>query len=286
LGPIPPIHPRLWNLKRATGFANWRHKRARVHRPEVADRLVADAWVQGADHVAISGDLINLGSPGEMALAATWLTTVGTADRVSVVPGNHDIYSTIGRDPGLARWAPYMAAADAADATFPYVRRFGRIALIGVNSAVMTPPLVASGRLGHAQLERLADHLRALGQAGMTRVVIIHHPPLPGQAKPSKALIDAEAFAAMLTACGADLVLHGHNHRTMHVRHPLAGGGTAAVIGVASASMAAPHPVDDLARYHAFRFRSDGAIVMVTRGLAGVGGEIVTLSEETIRPAP
>jgi 3',5'-cyclic AMP phosphodiesterase CpdA len=208
----------------------------------------------------------------------------GPPDRVSVVPGNHDIYSDIGRDPGIARWAPYMAGA-AMDDAFPFVRRFGRIALIGVNSAVVTPPLVASGRVGQPQMQRLARVLGDLRRADVVCVVMIHHPPLPGQNRPSKALLDADAFALVLTECGADLVIHGHNHRTMRVDHPTLAGAVTSVIGVASASLAVPHPADDLARYHVFRFEDDGRITQDTRGLTGPSGDVATLATTQVRPA-
>ena len=89
-------------------------------------------------------------------------SSVGAPERVSVIPGNHDIYSRLGADPGSARWAAYMtsdapgAAHAGHEEAFPFVRMLGPVALIGVNSAVPTPPLVASGRLGSRQLARVA----------------------------------------------------------------------------------------------------------------------------------
>ena len=41
----------------------------------------------------------------------------------------------------------------------------GKVALIGVNSAVVTPPLMAWGEVGAAQRERLGRLLDKLGQA-------------------------------------------------------------------------------------------------------------------------
>ncbi len=55
------------------------------------------------------------------------------------------------------------------------------MALIGLCSAVPTPPFVASGRLGREQLDAFEGELRALSNEGLARVVLIHHPPLPGQ---------------------------------------------------------------------------------------------------------
>jgi 3',5'-cyclic AMP phosphodiesterase CpdA len=288
LGPILGFHPRHWNIKRGLGFLNWQRGRRFVHRREVADVIAADALAQRPDHIAVTGDLANLGLPGEYAGALGWLQALGPPDRVSVVPGNHDIYSgRLGGASCLETWAPYMRASDAgatSPATFPYLRRLGRIALVGFNSSMPTPPFVAAGRLGETQIARASEMLAELGAAGLVRVVLIHHPPLPGQAPPRRALADAAAFADALARAGAELVLHGHNHRDMlaWVDHA---GRQVPVLGVASASAARAHKQEPPARYHLIRIRPTdrGAeIVCETRGLARSGGAVVSLGEKTL----
>ena len=199
LGPIAGFKPRYWNLKRALGYANWRRNRRLAYERGVLDRIVADLAAQAPDHIAVTGDLTNIGLPQEHINALTWLKGLGTAERVSVIPGNHDIYSRLGSDPGTARWAAFMASdlpgalhADHGQ-TFPFVRMRGPVAIIGVNSAVPTPPLVALGRVGAAQIGRLAGILERLGRARVFRLVLIHHPPLTGQAKRYRDLADAGA---------------------------------------------------------------------------------------------
>ena len=91
LSPIVGFYPKYWNVKRALGFANWQRGRSRVHQREVADQLIADAKALRADHIVITGDLVNLGLPKEYEAALQWLNSVGPPDRVTVVPGNHDI---------------------------------------------------------------------------------------------------------------------------------------------------------------------------------------------------
>jgi hypothetical protein len=71
----------------------------------------------------------------------------------------------------------------------------------------------------------------------MFRVLLIHHPPLPGQAEDRKALVDAREFTKVLKDEGADLVLHGHNHKAMVTRLD-SDHGPVNVIGVPSASSA------------------------------------------------
>ena len=124
---------------------------------------------------------------------------------------------------------------------FPFVRMLGPVALIGVNSAVPTPPLVASGRLGAEQLARLAAVLERLGGAGVFRLVLIHHPPLPGQAKRYRDLEDAADLEAVLARHGAELVIHGHNHHNMLAWCATSAGGKVPVVGAPSASLGRPH---------------------------------------------
>ena len=303
LGPLPRLPLRHCNVKRVLGFLNWHRNRKAAHLRSTLDLLVADLAAQSPDHIAVTGDLVNIGLPAEYAAAASWLGRLGSPERVTVVPGNHDIYTHLRGDPGIERWRAYMLpdAAGAAlvapwSGSFPFVRRFGRITLIGLNSAVPTPPFYAGGRLGAAQREQLADILAKLGIEGGLRVVLIHHPPLPGQALRQKALEDAGELAAILARHGAELVLHGHNHRSMYAEQPTTGcddplgnspEGTVSVVGVPSASLGRPHTGENLARYHLFRLPGEGGpIEMVARGLAEPGGAIVEIERRLLGACP
>jgi 3',5'-cyclic AMP phosphodiesterase CpdA len=90
------------------------------------------------------------------------------------------------------------------------------VALIGLTSACPQALHKAGGTLGSQQIALAASLLRDLRGKGYFCVVMIHHPPLPGLAKPRKALTDAKALSDMLAREGAGLVLHGHNHAQMH----------------------------------------------------------------------
>ena len=281
LGPITGFEPRYWNAKRALGFVNWRRKRSGAFRRDTLDRLVTDMQAQAPDHIAVTGDLINIGLPDEMEMAARWLATVGPPDRVAVIPGNHDIYTSMRGDRGLARWADYLCGDDKRPRSFPYVRRIGDVALIGLNSAMETPPFVAAGHLGEPQRSRLAAILDELGRERVFRLVMIHHPPLPEQAHPSKALRDADALANVLIRHGVEMVIHGHNHlaERTHV-----GAAKSPVIGVPAASMSIAHPFEPLARYNLYRISrsertSTWSIFMQSRGLRTPSGPIEPIEE-------
>ena len=293
LGPIAGFMPRYWNLKRALGYANWLRSRRPAHQMSVLDRIVADLAAQAPDHVAVTGDLTNIGLPQEHINALAWLEGLGAPERVSVIPGNHDIYSRLGADPGSARWAAYMTSdaqgslhADYGEA-FPYVRRLGRLAIIGMNSAVPTPPLIASGRLGAGQLERVAAILARLAGAGVFRLVLIHHPPLPGQAGRHRGLEDAAALEAVLARHGAELVIHGHNHHNMLAWCGTEAGGKIPVVGAPSASLGRIHKGEPLARYNLYRIAGPPWTIELTgRGLDRPGGQVVELERRTLVPPP
>jgi len=289
LAPLPALGLRHLNLKRGLGYLNWQRNRRHTHSRTALDLILSDALAHEPDHIAVTGDLINLGLPAEYEAATAWLNSLGSPEHVTVVPGNHDIYTTLRGDPGVARWADYMradewgkrfasnAAVKIAGAPFPFVRRAGPVALIGVNSAVETPPFVAAGEVGEAQRNALAVLLSQLGSEGLIRVVLIHHPPLPGLAPPRRALRDAPELSRVLAEHGAELVLHGHNHCDSHMdfaRLPEVGG-SIPVIGVASGSMARVHRNEPLGRYNLLRIgRVDERVHIecITRGLR-VGSE-------------
>lgn len=287
LSPVAGFGPRHWNVKRSLGYLNWLKKRQHVHRRDVAGKLIADAVGLRVNHIAITGDLINLGLPAEYEAALAWLQDIGPPQGITVVPGNHDVYTKLVGHPGIARWAAYMGSEEQSLA-FPFVRRIGPLALVGLNSAVETAPFVAAGRLGAHQIEVAGELLDRLAAEGLIRVVLIHHPPLPGLASPRRALADAQHFTRMLGRSGAELVLYGHNHseRLDWLTHAATEtGGQIPVIGVPSASSGKTCKAEPLARYNVFTFFKGGGTLRIrhtVRGLETSDGPVVKLSESVL----
>jgi 3',5'-cyclic AMP phosphodiesterase CpdA len=237
--------------KRGLGFINWRRKRKAIHRPEVLDAITQDVKSCGADHIAVTGDLVNFSLADEYQRARTWLERLGSPSNVTVIPGNHDIYVRGAEQSPAAFWGDYMRGDDGAPAgTFPFLRRRGDVALIALSTAVPTGPFMATGRLGQPQLRRLAgmlDQTRAL-----FRVVLIHHPPVSPPRRHLRRLIDGTDLRGVLGAHGAELLLHGHDHQRAlvwlygpHAKIP--------AVGVPSASARAPHGDENSAGYNLFR---------------------------------
>jgi 3',5'-cyclic AMP phosphodiesterase CpdA len=278
--------PRLGELhaKRALGYVSWRLRRRSVHGGPVLDALVADLHRLAPDHVVITGDITNISLPEEFTRAGRWLRSLGAPHQVSVIPGNHDAYVGVSWEKSLAKWADFMTGStsngEAAEADhsserpvthlddFPFVRVRDPIAVVGVSTATPTPVGSAAGKIGERQLDLLARRLDSLGRQDLFRVVLIHHPPLTN-GRQRRELLDAEGFHDAIARHGAELILHGHTHRSLmgHLPSPT---GRVPVIGVPSASARA-HGRKDHARYHLYHIeRTEGGweVEIEVRGVA------------------
>jgi 3',5'-cyclic AMP phosphodiesterase CpdA len=266
LSPVPT--PRFQELlgKRCLGYLSWSLRRKPIHAGPVLPALVADLLTSRPDHIAVTGDITNISLPGEFIQAAGWLAGLGDSRQVTAIPGNHDAYVPIPWERSWALWAKNMGGLDASVSgderpvasvdDFPFVRLRGPLAIVGVSTAWPMPPHSAAGYIGEAQLRRLRSCLAVLAQKDICRVVLIHHPPLPGATNPRKHLDDAAAFRSVIAETGAELILFGHTHVSILGKLPTPAG-EVPVIGVPSAS-ARPHRHKDHARYHLYGIERDG----------------------------
>jgi len=259
--------------KRWIGAMNLLSNRSRHYHVEAFDDMVADLNAVGVDHVLCTGDVTNLALRQEFAFARERFDrlTLGPLG-VTVIPGNHDAYVAEGVplfaelfadyaacDPGWA-WTADDAGEgdDGDDLHWPIVRIRGELALIGTSTSRATPWFTAYGYLGAGQLGRLARALRDPRLSGKVRVVAIHHPPAGARAESRiRGLRDHAAFAAVIAETGADLIVHGHEHRDMTLA--LAGpDGPVPVRGVASGTYLHNKP-ERSARYRIFEIEN-GAV--------------------------
>jgi 3',5'-cyclic AMP phosphodiesterase CpdA len=278
LAPLPPVRLRELLGKRITGFLNWKIKRQRSLGGDGLDNLVRHMREQNPDFVAVTGDLTNLSLPAEHITAFDWLRTLGDAEHVCVSPGNHDAYV-----PGALRaarelWGDYIKGETIDERAFPFVRRVGDLAIVCCSSAVATGPWMASGRFSERQAARFRRCMELLGEAGYFRVVMIHHPPNPESWHPRYGLWGAKRFREVIADTGAELILHGHTHKSS--MHAIEGPrGEVPVIGVAAAAAAQTgNSGDDPARYNLFRIERLGtawSCTMREYGFQRLGSEIV-----------
>lgn len=168
--------------------------------------LRRDLEAVAPDLVAVSGDLTQRARTEEFALAHAFLT--GLRRPLVVVPGNHDL-------PLFAFWRRLLGPFDR------FRRHFGderlpafhdpELAVLGV----VTPhaALWKRGRLAAPQLGRIAAHFAVVPRDRL-RVVVAHHPMVPGEDPGGERARGANAALDALEACAVDVVLSGHHHRS------------------------------------------------------------------------
>lgn len=296
---IPGLLPML--NKRVFGWLKWTFQRSKIHRPEVVEALVDDLRAMQPDHVVITGDLTNLSLKEEFQAAGAWLRQLGDRQFISLVPGNHDAYIPMPWHAAWQCWQEYLEsdAANAllppkasfrelADTYFPTVRRRGITALVGVCTAQPVPAFCAGGTVGARQLERLDMILRELAGSGLCRIVLIHHPPTHSDRTLWRGLADSEELCAVLQRNGADLILHGHAHKTLMTSLP-GPQRSIPIVGVRSASDYG-HKPDRVAQYHLYRIERTGdkefpphfRLVMVRREYNGANGRFQCVGEQLL----
>ena len=267
IGPLP--RPRFHELlgKRLTGYLNWTRGRHLIHDMDGLNRLVADLKAQRPGHIAMTGDILNIGLKAEFPPARSWLETLGSPDDVSFVPGNHDAY--------VRSSLPYLATTFAAW-TAERFRRAGLSLSAGARGGGDHRPLLR-------RADGAADRLRPGGASPTRRRRRIARADRPRRADSRRAdppsaaskrrkirprLADAAQFEAMIRRQGAELVLHGHNHR-LSVTHIPGPGRQVPVIGVASAS-ATQGTHDHRASYNLFRIEGSQKTPRISGHMRGL----------------
>lgn len=285
LSPMPEMGLRDLLGKRLTGYLNWKLRRHEELNSETLARLVAHLQANKPDFTAVTGDMVNLAMPFEIERAGRWLEALGPADRVAICPGNHDAYVPGALENAQQLWSDYMRGETLDHAAFPFVRRMGELAVIACSSAVPTAPFLAVGRFDQPQAERLSRMLHILGDAGYFRAVMIHHPPNAELQHPSFGLKGHRLFRQVIAEHGAEMILHGHTHRSSI--HSIPGKGQEVpVVGVAAASAAQGGKLNDPARYNLFRIERSGTdwtCTMREYGFQRLGQDIVMRLQMRIR---
>ncbi len=226
--------------KRRLGYASWRYRRRHRHLRSTLDELCARALALDPDVIVVTGDLVHLGLAAEIEEAANWLRTLGTPERVFVVPGNHDLYRPDSWAAVQAHWRDYLrldalattakTATEATEATrvgehcgpgpfadeepahwagFPTRFAMDGVEVHGLNTGLPTPIFMASGELGEGQCDRLDERLSAATNRNLN-VLAIHHPPAPAVVPRRASLNDIERLES--AARNAHFIVHGHGH--------------------------------------------------------------------------
>ncbi len=221
--------------KRMFGFINWQKKRRNIHLFDTLGRLIAEVKKQSPDHIAVTGDLVNLALPDEYLVARNLAGTSRLAAR-------RHARRRQPRTPTSKRWSANRSASGAriCAATIRPSQRFRSCA-----GADRSPSSTFDGGRIRAdardrQARRGTTHAssRHPEKARRGRRVPYRLAASSAGSEPrrkSQRLLDGRALIATIAQAGADLVIHGHEH--VHSVAWIDGAGRRVpVVGVPSAS--------------------------------------------------
>lgn len=277
LSPLPPVHFTQLLNKRITGYLNWKMRRKDRLNTKGLERLVHHLRARNPDFVAVTGDLINLSLPSEMAYARKWMNWLAPVDQACVSPGNHDAYLMNSLKEMTQAMGPYMQGKTLDESPFPFVRQLNDVAIISCSSALATPPFCSAGYFDAKQAERLEQILHLTAQDNLFRVIMIHHPPnSDAETSALSRLYGSRRLRKIIAQQGAELILHGHTHAssTAYIDGP---DRPVPVIGVAAASAAigSSHAPARYNLFHITRTASHWSCNMREFGFQRIGDEIV-----------
>lgn len=212
--------------KRMTGAMNLAGMRRNAHPLVVCEQLAQRLAEDDIDHVIITGDVTNLALDSEFRRARQIVETIGPPSYVTMIPGNHDMYTRGAlRHHRFERWfGDYMvddvdehhSAITKGRLHYPFVRAPSpHVRIYGLSSAIPTPPFLAFGHVGRDQLERLRQLVAEEPAEVKVRIALVHHNlhHRLGAAEYLASLYDRRAFADVMHEIGATMVLHGHTHQ-------------------------------------------------------------------------
>ena len=214
----------LWG-KRAGGAVNYYIGGRRHHFADVDHRirrLLDDVDAQNVDHAVCTGDITQMSYEDEFdRCAALFGPRLSQPDRYTVIPGNHDRYTTAAVQAG---WFEKHFGAVCDDGQgYPFRKDVGSVSFVGLDLARPCGIVDSSGYCGPTQLAALQRHLTALTAEGRRTIVLLHYGFYRADGRPDRqrhGIRDADALMAVLDdeAVRVDLILHGHMHSSYTVR--------------------------------------------------------------------
>jgi 3',5'-cyclic AMP phosphodiesterase CpdA len=215
-------------------------------------KLLAALQESRVDHLVVTGDVTLSGETAEFERAKKLLAPWIDSGRLTVVPGNHDVWSrsaaeqyrflrVLGVDGnGMKQpWRVYPHRVDLAD----------DVALVALDSARWgDDPRSTPGALGVEQLSAAREMIREASQQGRAVVLALHHHlVLPRERVESDVnlekmpLLDADKLVRLLAEVPVAAVLHGHRHTAFRLELP-GKAGPVPVICAGSGSRSADEP--------------------------------------------
>ena len=277
--------PRRLTSKRFLGMLDLLRGRARRFQLERLEAVVERVLQLDPDHILITGDLTTTALPAEFRDARRELAPIlADPGRVTILPGNHDRYTT-----HAARNRTFeLAFRDfLPDPEFPWLRRLDdRTAILGLDPT--RPHISARGYLPPSQFER-ARALIADPTARPRRLIVACHypavaPPIYERELAMKRLKNDDEVREWLAEVGPHLYCCGHVHAAWAFRPP-------EVPGQLSLNAGAPlmrdHTGFRLPGFLSIELKGDG-VAVTHEAWTGLGWIAVPLVEDRafFDPAP
>jgi Icc protein len=195
------------------------------------ERSLETARRVGANHFILSGDLTEYGSPGEYETVAEILHDSGIApERFTLVPGNHDVYSSA----NAWKWAlegPLAAFARTSAGEPGKIVDVAGASLLPLDATFHQPVTRSAGCIPREAVEAIERRAADSSLSRSPLVVVQHHPPFLRANRAMHwldGLIGAAQVMAALEAFRHLFVLHGHLHSIVD---RALGGGVARILG-------------------------------------------------------
>lgn len=177
-------------------------------------RAMRQAAEAGAEHLVMTGDMTEDGLPSQFeSLAEVLRASDVPPERITLVPGNHDLYTDlhawdVAMSGPLAPWAPTSRLGSL------IVR--GDLALLPVSTSFKQHYLFSGGRLGTHNARRIRWAAEQAKDLGCALLVGLHHPVLPYPVSVGTwwdGLRDHHLMTGLLQAHPDMFVFHGHIHK-------------------------------------------------------------------------
>ena len=223
------------------------------HSNRLAQRVLEGMEQAGVDHLVVTGDLTLSAEAAEFERAAKLLRRWADAGKLTVVPGNHDVWTaeSVKTSRFLRMIGPDGRGMRKPAASYPFAALpTPEVAIVALDSSRFgEEPFETSGQVGSAQLQACRELVRNHVKEGRAVLLALHHHlMLPRERVPSDALVarmplaDADKLVRLVSEVRVAGILHGHRHCAFRVDIPGAAGPTP-VLCAGSASRLTDEPV-------------------------------------------
>jgi len=202
--------------------------------------VLRDMASREIDHLILTGDLTNGAKPEEFEALKAALGDYADPDRLTLIPGNHDLsyrhvrrrlraescprkhWQLVSHFPELIPRSYPPELGHAKKDLFPFIKVLagGRIALIGLDTTghltAKIGLLNSLGTVSRTQLIELRTLLRHPWFHDKIKIVVMHHHPMivpvATMFDSFKHLFQSKQLLDLLYESRVDLILHGHKH--------------------------------------------------------------------------